>query len=244
MAAMDGRVVVVTGSTSGIGEAIARRFNREGATVVINSATSVEAGERIAAELGGTYVQADIGSADDARRIIDTAVERHGGIDVLVNNAGTTAVIDHRDLEAVTDEIWQRIIDVNLTGTWRLSKLAAPVLAEGDGGSIVNVTSVAGLRPLGSSIPYAVSKAALNHLTVLLAKVLGPQVRVNAVAPGLIETPWTSDWDDLNAAVTARAPAGRVGVPADVAEACLALTTSTYVTGQVLAVDGGIQLVL
>jgi ketoreductase RED2 len=110
-------------------------------------------------------------------------------------------------------------------------------------GSIVNLSSIAGLRPTGSSIPYAASKAALNHMTLLLAKVVGPEVRVNAVAPGLIDTPWTQDWDDIRAFVGAVAPLRRSGTPDDVAVLVLALATSPYVTGQIVAVDGGLSIV-
>ena len=107
---------------------------------------------------------------------------------------------------------------------------------------MVNISSVAGVRPTGSSIPYAASKAALNHQTRLLAKALGPDVRVNAVAPGLIATPWTKDWDDLHGLVSAVAPLRRSGTPADVAEVVLGLVRSTYVTGEIIVVDGGLGL--
>jgi ketoreductase RED2 len=116
-----------------------------------------------------------------------------------------------------------------------------PALQEAKG-SVVNVSSVAGLRPTGSSIPYAASKAALNHMTVLLAKVVGPGVRVNAVAPGLIATPWTADWDVVRGFVEVVAPLKRVGQPEDVAEVVLSLAQSAYVTGQVVAVDGGLSI--
>jgi len=242
MGTMDGQVALVTGSTSGIGEAVVRRFHTQGAQVIVNSARSVDAGERIAAELGGHYVQGDIGT--DAAGICAAAADIHGGFDHLVNNAGTTAVIPHHDLEAVTDEIWDRIIDVNVGGTWKMSKAAVPIIAARGGGTITNISSVAGLRQIGSSIPYAVSKAAINHMTTLLAKVVGPEVRVNAVAPGLVDTPWTESWDDLREYVNARAPARRSATPEDIADGCMALIGTPYVTGQVLAVDGGITLML
>jgi ketoreductase RED2 len=111
-------------------------------------------------------------------------------------------------------------------------------------GCVVNVASLAGVRPVGSSIPYAASKAALTHTTALLAKALGPHVRVNAVAPGLVDTDWTADWDDIRAAVRAGAPLRRSGTPDDVAEVVLGLVRSTYVTGQVVVVDGGLGLVM
>jgi NAD(P)-dependent dehydrogenase (short-subunit alcohol dehydrogenase family) len=142
---------------------------------------------------------------------------------VLVNNAGTTQVIPHDDLAAATDEVWRRILDVNLLGAWHLTVAAVPALRSSGDGAVVNISSVAGERPSGSSIPYAVSKAALNHLTLLLARVLGPEIRVNAVAPGLTDTPWTAGGRTRCASyVTAEAPLKRPARPEDIAEAVLA----------------------
>lgn len=241
----NGQVVIVTGSSSGIGAAIARRFTAEGARVVVNSRSSVEAGEALAAELDGAlYVQADVAVPADARRLVDTTVERLGRVDVLVNNAGTTRTIAHDDIAAVTPEVWNEILGVNVVGTWNVTQAALPALQE-HGGLVINITSLAGVRQLGSSLPYAVSKAALNHMTRLLAKALGGTgVRVNAVAPGLIATPWTEDWHDMHAAVAAGAPVRRVGTPEDVADACVLLAGSTYTTGDVIMVDGGLGLLM
>jgi ketoreductase RED2 len=243
MSDVRGAVVLVTGSSSGIGEATARAFAARGATVVVNSRSSVEAGERVARELeGASYIRADVSEEGDAARLVATTLERHGRLDVLVNNAGTTSVIPHHDLPGATLEVWRRIFEVNVFGTWAVTVAAMDAL-RASRGAVVNVSSVAGLRPTGSSIPYAASKAALNHLTVLLAKVVGPEVRVNAVAPGLVDTPWTKHWDEIRALVGALAPLKRSGQPDDVAEVVVALATAAYVTGQVVAVDGGLTLV-
>lgn len=245
MGALDGKVALVTGSSSGIGEAVARLFAAEGARVAVNSARSVDAGRAVADSLpGAVYVQGDIADPGDVERMLDAVSSAFGGLDVLVNNAGTTEKIPHRDLDAATVEVWRRIFEVNVFGTWLLSQQAMPLLRAGAGGAIVNVSSLAGLRPLGSSIPYAASKAALNHQTVLLAKAVGPEVRVNAVAPGLITTPWTATWDAEHAGIAAAAPLKRVGTAEDVAHVVLSLATAAYVTGQIVAVDGGSQLVL
>lgn len=243
MSEFSGRVVLVTGSSSGIGEQIARRFADLGATVVVNSSSSVEAGERIAAELPGDayYLQADISDREQSRSLIDQVIERSGRLDVLVNNAGWTTLVPHGDLDALTDEIFTKTFEVNVFGTWWLTKAALPHLRQVDDGNIVNITSIAGVRPIGSSMAYSMTKAALNQMTVLLAKSYGP-VRVNAVAPGLVVTPWTSDWDDQHAAIAARAPVPRSATPDDVAEATLALVRNRYTTGEIFVVDGGITL--
>ncbi len=200
---LKGAVVLVTGSSSGIGEATARRLASDGATVVINSSSSVAAGEALAGELAGaSYVRANVADPGDARTLIETVVDRHGRLDILVNNAGTTVKIPHNDLEAVTPEVWEKILGVNVSGTWNVTVAAVPHLRAAAATAppattpaVINVTSLAGVRPVGSSIPYAVSKAALNHMTLLLANILGPEIRVNGVAPGLVDTPWTADWD-------------------------------------------------
>jgi ketoreductase RED2 len=234
----------VTGSSSGIGEAVVRRLSAAGMRVVVNSARSAEAGRKLAESLpDALYVQADIAEESGARRLVAAAVEHFGRLDVLVNNAGTTRRIPHADLTAATPEIWREILDVNLIGTWQTTVAAVPHLTESADGSVVNISSVAGSRPAGSSIPYAVSKAAIEHLTRLLAGALGPRIRVNAVAPGLIETPWTKDFTDIAQHVRESTPLRRVGLPEDVAEAVLAMVGATYTTGTVQLVDGGAHLI-
>ncbi|GAC1325526.1 MAG: SDR family oxidoreductase [Mycobacteriales bacterium] len=235
-------VALVTGSSSGIGAAVARRLAAAGMTVVVNSHSAVDAGEALAAEIGGSYLQADIGDGTDARRLVERTVERHGRLDLLVNNAGTTTEVAHADLAGATDEIWRHIFEVNVLGTWHVTTAAVDHLRSAGAGHVVNVTSLGGQRPLGSSIPYAVSKAAVDHLTRLLASALGPEIRVNAVAPGFVDTPWTSAWTQLRDTVSARVPLRRPGSPEDIADAILGLHRATYVTGQVLAVDGGLHL--
>jgi len=239
---MTQQVALVTGSSSGIGAQVARRLAADGCAVVVHSRSSVAAGQAVAAEIGGAYLQADLGDEVAARGLVEGVLARYGRLDVLVNNAGTTQVIAHPDLAAATPEIWRQLYDLNVIAPFVLVTAAEQALREAQG-CVVNVSSLAGVRPTGSSIPYAASKAALNHTTRLLAKALGPAVRVNAVAPGLVDTPWTQDWDEVRSLVQSMAPLRRSATPDDVAEVVLGLIRSTYVTGEVVVVDGGLGLV-
>jgi NAD(P)-dependent dehydrogenase (short-subunit alcohol dehydrogenase family) len=239
---MTSRVALVTGSSSGIGAEVARRLAADGLHVVVNSRTSVEAGQAVAQEVGGSYLQADVGDPAAAGGLVEQVLEEHGRLDVLINNAGTTQVIAHADLAAATPEIWRHLYDVNVIAPFVLVTAAEQALRAAAPGCVVNVSSLAGVRPVGSSIPYAASKAALNHSTRLLAATLGPDVRVNAVAPGLVDTPWTQDWDAVRSYVHERAPMRRSAQPADVADVVMMLVRSTYVTGEVVVVDGGLGL--
>lgn len=240
-----GKAVIVTGSSSGIGAAVARRLAGLGAGVVVNSASSAEAGQRVAAGLAdAVYVQGDIGDPATAAALVGAAHGRWGRLDGLVNNAGVTVDVPLHDLDAVKPEHWDKVLRTNVVGTFLVSQAALPLLRQADDGWIVNVTSLAGIRQAGSSLPYAVSKAALNHLTTIMAKHAGDGVRVNAIAPGLVATPWTENWDERKAGVEQVAPLHRVATPDDVADACLALISSRYATGQTLVVDGGLGLMI
>ncbi|MCZ6456827.1 MAG: SDR family NAD(P)-dependent oxidoreductase [Actinobacteria bacterium] len=245
MAELEGRVAIVTGSSSGIGEAVARRFSEVGARVVVNSATSVAAGEAVADALPSEaiYVQADISDEEQGQALVAAAIDRYGRLDILVNNAGWASPVAHEDLDGLTDEILRRTFEVNVFGPWWLTRAAMPHLRKSPDGNVVMVSSIAGVRPIGSSIAYSMSKAALNQLTVLLAKVCGP-VRVNAVAPGLVSTPWTAEWDEMHEQVSKTAPLGRSAIPDDIAHAVMALATNTYTTGEVMVVDGGLSQII
>ena len=244
MSEFSGMVAIVTGSSSGIGERTAQRLAELGALVVVNSASSVEAGQKVAESLpnGAIYVQADISDKAQCQKLIDATIAKFGKLDVLVNNAGWTALVPHADLDALTDEIFEKTFNVNVMGTWQLTKMAMPHLLKSQDGNVVNITSVAGVRPMGSSIAYSMTKAALNQMTRLMAKSHGP-VRHNAVAPGLVETPWTQDWATQHAGVAAIAPLKRSATPDDCAEAVLAFLRNKYVTGQIFVVDGGLTQV-
>jgi ketoreductase RED2 len=235
-------VAIVTGSSSGIGLQIATRLHNEGWQVVLNGFNSADAGNRAAAGMAGAvYEDADLSYPASAKALIDAAVDKFGRLDALINNAGVAVQIPHADLQGVTDELWDRIIGVNLTGVWNTCKAAMPHLRRVQG-QIVNNASLAGIEPMGSSIPYAVSKAGVIHLTKLLAKACGPEVRVNAVAPGYIDTPLTHDWDELRTYIETNTPARRLGTTVDVAQVVLGLMSMSYVTGAVIPVAGGLQL--
>ncbi|RZU20495.1 NAD(P)-dependent dehydrogenase (short-subunit alcohol dehydrogenase family) [Kribbella rubisoli] len=238
---MTRKVALVTGSASGIGAATVRRLAADGMTVAVHSRSSYEAGKALAAELGGSYHQADLADDAAAQALVPEVVSEHGRLDVLVNNAGISWPVPHASLDGLTADDWRRLLDVNLIAPWLLCTAALPALRE-SGGSIVNVTSHAGVRPKGSSIAYAASKAALNHVTKLLAAALGPEVRVNAVAPGLVDTPLTESWTDAQELWKTASPMRRAAQPSDVADLISAVIHNGYLTGEVILLDGGLNL--
>lgn len=240
-------VALVTGSTSGIGAAIARRLASEGFSIVLHSRNSVEAGRLLALELGSAiYVQADLANEDDRVRLILEATAAWGRLDVLVNNAGISRVIAHADLAAATPDVWHELYEVNVVAPFRLIAEAEAALRDsvrhGHPGCVVNISSHAGVRPKGASIPYSATKAALNHMTRLLAVSLAPDIRVNAVAPGLVDTPLTADWTQAQQLWKDRSPMRRAASPADIAQAVAMLVASDYLTGEILLSDGGLNL--
>jgi ketoreductase RED2 len=239
------RVALVTGSSAGIGRAIASTLAARGMRLVINSARSVREGQEFADSLpDAIYVQADVADPQAAQRLVDTAVEHYGRLDVLVNNAGTTKLIAHDDFDAVTPELWQEILSLNVVGTWQVTVAALPHLRASGQGAVVNMSSVAGTRPAGSCIPYSVSKAAIDHMTRLLARVVGPEVRVNAVAPGVVNTGWTTNFTAIKERTEQVVPLRRIAEPDDVAGVVSALTDANYTTGEVVLIDGGAHLLI
>jgi NAD(P)-dependent dehydrogenase (short-subunit alcohol dehydrogenase family) len=210
-------------------------------TVAVHSRSSREAGVALAAELGGSYHQADLADAAAASALVPAVVAEHGRLDVLVNNAGISWPVPHAELDGLTAADWRKLLDVNLIAPWLLCTAAVPALRE-SGGCIVNVTSHAGVRPKGSSVAYAASKAALNHVTKLLAAALGPSVRVNAVAPGLVDTALTASWTEAQDLWKTASPMRRAAQPADVADLISALVHNSYLTGEVVLLDGGLNL--
>jgi NAD(P)-dependent dehydrogenase (short-subunit alcohol dehydrogenase family) len=240
---MSDKVALITGSTSGIGAATARRLAEDGYTVALHSSRSVEAGRQMAAELGGSasYHQADLADDASARTLVASVLDHHGRLDVLVNNAGLSIRIPHADLKAATPALWRQMLDVNLISPFILVAEAEAALRR-VGGCVVNIGTHAGARPKGSSIPYAASKAALHHVTKLLALTLAPDIRVNAVAPGLVLTPMTATWPDMLETWNTRAPMRRPAKPEDIADLVAALIANDYVTGEIVIADGGLNL--
>ena len=238
------RVALVTGSATGIGRATALRFAKRGLAVAVNYSRSEKEAQETLEEVKSHGVaailcQCDVAVEAEVRAMIGRCHHELGGLDILVNNAGATRFIDHADLDALTDEVWDEILGVNLKGTFYCCRAALPLLQERQG-AIVNVTSIAGLQGEGSSIPYAASKAAGNCLTKSLARAFAPRVRVNAVAPGPVQTRWLADYQDRVERYVQQTPMRQAATPEQVAEvvAFLALEAS-LVTGQVLIVDGG-----
>jgi len=247
---VEGKAAIITGGGTGVGRATALKLGRLGCSVLVNYRSSRDEAQQTAEDIGALGVkavafQADVADDTACRATVEAALEAFGRLDVLVNNAGTTRFIAHTDLEAVQADDWDQIMAVNLRGPFQCARAARAALATDGGGEIVNVSSVAGLRAIGSSIPYCASKAALNNLTLTLARSLAPEIRVNAVAPSFITGRWLKEglgpaYEPVKAAIEEKTPLGRVCDPDDVADAIVGLVTgSDLVTGQILACEGG-----
>lgn len=245
---LKGRAVLVTGGASGIGLATVRLAARCGARVALNHLPEDPSGTQQVESLraqGFDVIAApgDVGKRIDAERMVKDAIAKLGRLDHLVNNAGTSAVhepVRIDDLDAITDELWDAVLATNLRGTFACSRAAAPALKAARGG-ITSIASVAGLNQPGSSMAYGASKAGVINLTRNLARALAPEVRVNAIAPGLVLTPWTAPWpDERKRGAADTALLKRNCTPEDIADAILFfIGGAAMVTGQVLVVDGG-----
>ena len=250
---IEGKAAVITGGGTGVGRATVLDLARRGCSVLVNYSQSKDEAEQTAAEaaeLGvkAIAVQADVAQDADCRRMIETAEREFGRLDVLVNNAGTTSFIKHDDLEAVQLGDWNRIMSTNLIGAFQCARAARRALEISGNGEIVNVSSIAGVAGTGSSIPYCASKAAMNNMTVTLARVFAPKVRVNAIAPGFIDTRWLHKGFGANYEQAKRQREesmllGQVLQPEDVATAILGIITgSDLMTGQVIVLDSGMLI--
>ncbi len=248
------RVCIVTGSSSGIGAATARLYAKNGWNVVINYSRSVAPAEAVAAEcraLGAEVLvlKGDVSNDVDCRRIAAEVEAQWGRADVLVNNAGTTKFVPLKDLEGLSAEDFHSIYDVNVIGAYQMTRAFAPLMRKTPGGGVVNMSSVASMMGRGSCIAYMASKGALNAMTVGLARALGPEIRVNAIAPGFVETPWlqsglgADNYEKGAQAYKAMAALAAVISPEDVAETAWYLGASAAkTTGEVLLVDAGLRI--
>src|SRR5579871_4415799 len=257
----DGLCAVVTGSASGLGAATAAILAKGGARLVINYSSSQKEAEQTAdlcRSAGGDVivVQGDVSRDEDCRKIVAAAAP-WGRLDALINNAGTTKHVPHHELDGLSADDFQRLFGVNSIGPFQMVRAARPLLeagakASGHASAVVNVSSVAGISGIGSSVAYAASKGALNTMTISLARALAPLIRVNAVCPGYIDTPWFTKGRGVEAAakvretVIARVPLKRASSAEDVANVVCFLATaqSSNMTGEILRIDAGMHLIM
>lgn len=247
---LKGKTAIVTGSAVGVGRETAVQLARRGANVVINySRSEDEAREAVGlveqAGVKALLIKADVSNDAEVRQMVAQTVEELGSVDVLVNNAGTTHFVNFADLEGMEEEMWDNILAVNLKGPFFCSRAVAPAMKEAGQGAIVNIASIAGIKAVGSSIAYAASKAGLINMTVALARVLAPEIRVNGVAPGFIDTRWLKQglgdfYEPAKQRTAEQTPLGRVSTPEDIAQVVLGFVEGAdFVTGQTTIVDGG-----
>ncbi|NEN85663.1 SDR family NAD(P)-dependent oxidoreductase [Paenibacillus elgii] len=238
------KVALVTGGGTGIGRAACLALAERGAAVIVNysrSAADAEVTVQSIKDKGGQAVaiQADISLDREVRHMVDQAVRQFGTVDLLVNNAGITRHIPMDDLEAATDEVWDELYGVNVKGTFFCARAVAPFMKSNKQGAIVNVGSIAGITGLGSSLPYAVSKAAVHGLTKSLARALAPYIRVSCIVPGAVATRW---WDGKEEQMKRLAPQlllQRISTPEDIARMICAALEQEAMTGQIITVDSG-----
>lgn len=239
------QVAIVTGGGTGMGLGISECFGAEGARVVVNYRASREAAEAVVAgivEKGGQAVSycADISQDAEARKMIDFVRDRWGRLDVLVNNAGWSKVTPHHKLEELTDDIWDRTLNTNLRGAFYCARAAVPLMERSGGGSIINNTSASAWSGAGSSIVYSASKAAMVNMTKSLARALAPQIRVNAIAPGLVHTRFAGWPESTFEYGSEDTPLQRLATAEEVASVVLFLAAdATAITGETILIDGG-----
>jgi 3-oxoacyl-[acyl-carrier protein] reductase len=242
---LEGKVAIVTGGGTGIGRSVSESFAREGALVAVNYNTSRDAAEetvRHIAASGGraVAVQASVSDDNDVRAMVTGVEHQFGRIDILVNNAGWSTRVPHDQMEALTDEIWDRTLNTNLRGVFYCVRAAAPFLRKQSGASIVNIASVAGLSGMGSSMVYAASKGALITMTKSMARALAPDIRVNAVAPGFVRTRFANWPQSAFDEGQSQTPLGKLASTDDIAATVLFLAADAPVTtGEIIVVDGG-----
>jgi NAD(P)-dependent dehydrogenase (short-subunit alcohol dehydrogenase family) len=244
---LTGRVAIVTGGSRGLGREMVRAFAHAGADVVIASRkldSCRTLAREVEAETGRRALAhaCHVGHWEELDRLADAAYDAFGHVDVLVNNAGMSPVYDH--VTNVTEALYDKVLDVNLKGPFRLTAVVGRRMAAGNGGSIINVSSVGAIRPYGDIVPYSAAKAGLNAMTVAFAHAFGPKVRVNCIMPGTFLTDITRGWnlEEFNARHVLRFALRRTGEASEIVGAALYLASdaSSYTTGSILRVDGGV----
>lgn len=241
---LEGKTALITGGGTGIGKAIALRLAKEKTNIAINYSRSEKDALETKKEVEGFGVKceiykADVSSDEQIKDMVSQVIKDFGKLDILVNNAGTTHFVKHDDLEGMKEEYWDNIWGVNVKGLFFCCRAAASELKKTNG-VIINITSIAGLSGLGSSIAYSASKAAAISVTKSLARVLAPEVRVNSIAPGVVLTRWIEGQEEHIKHLAGNTPMQRVAVPEDVAELAYAVIAHAgFVTGQIIVVDGG-----
>lgn len=240
-----GKAAIVTGGGTGMGRAVCELLAAEGAKVLVNYRNSREAAEDTVAaieQLGGeaAAVQADVSKESHAEALIDEADKRWGRLDVLFNNAGWSKITPHDDLDALTDEIWDRTLDVNLRGPFYCVRAAVPLMRRNGGGAIINNTSASAWHAAGSSVIYSASKAALVNMTKSLGRALAPDIRVNGIAPGMVETGFANWPDGQFDKARDTTPLQRIATTEEVAKTVLFLAAdATCITAETILIDGG-----
>jgi len=245
---LDGKVALVTGGATGIGRAAALALAEAGAAVVVNYRVSRDAAESLAAviaALGGRAFPmiADVSGDAQVRAMMERVEAECGGLDILVNNAGWSTRVPHEKTEDLTDAIWDRTLSTNLKGPFYCIRAAAPLLRKRPGASVVNVASMAAITGRGSSLAYAAAKAGLVTMTRSLARALAPEIRVNAVLPGLIRTGFAGWGEDQCEAVEKATPLRRLATVEDIGAAILFLASEGLaMTGETMRMDGGLTV--
>tara|TARA_R110000772_G_scaffold249588_2_gene364089 strand:+ start:753 stop:1520 length:768 start_codon:yes stop_codon:yes gene_type:complete len=245
---LEGKVALVTGASGGIGSVLTRHLAGAGAVVVatyVDGANALQALSDEVCAAGGLChaAQLDQRSPESISALVGVIRQRHGRLDILVNNAAWNVGVPFRDLDALSVDAWDRILETNLRGPFLLAQACAALLKANGGGHIVNISSIGGITPIGSSIAYACSKAGLNHLTRCLAVALAPEVAVNCIASGLVESTRMADramGADAQKSAREATLLGTGASPEDIADHLLTFLNSRSVTGQILAIDGGV----
>lgn len=244
MMKLQNKVAIVTGGGTGIGRATSFELAKRGATVIVNYSRSHSDAEQTVRQItdeGGRAlaIQADVSRDNEVRLMVQTVVQQFGTVDLLVNNASITRHIPMDDLEAVTEETWDELFDVNVKGMFYCTRAVAPYMKKNQQGAIVNLGSIAGQTGLGSSLPYAVSKAAVHGLTKSLARTLAPEIRVNCIVPGAVATRWWAGREDQMNRLAPHLPLQRIATPEDIAAMICTTLEQEAITGQIITVDCG-----